>query len=57
MTADFESFSKAELDNVLSRYYVELRNKKGEMYKKSTLIAYRHGIQRHFTLGYSQLYH
>jgi hypothetical protein len=47
MTADFESLSKAKLDNVLSRYYVELRNKKGEMYKKSTLIAYRHGIQRH----------
>ena len=47
MSADFESLSKAELDNVLSRYYVELRNKKGEMYKKSTLIAYRNGLQRH----------
>jgi hypothetical protein len=37
MTADFESLSKAELDNVLSRYYVELRNKKGEkdkLYRK-----------------------
>jgi hypothetical protein len=28
MSADFESLSKAELDNVLSRFYVELRNKK-----------------------------
>ena len=46
-SADFESLSKVELDNVLSRYYVELRNKKGEMYKMSTLIAYRHGLQRH----------
>lgn len=47
MSADFESLSKAELDNVLSRYYVEVRNKKGEMYKKSTWIAYRHGMQRY----------
>ena len=31
MSADFESLSKAELDNVLSRFYVELRNEKGKI--------------------------
>ena len=31
MSADFESLSKAELDNVLSRFYTELRNEKGEI--------------------------
>jgi hypothetical protein len=31
ISAHFESFSKAELDNVLSRCYVELRNEKGEI--------------------------
>ena len=31
MSVDFESLSKAELDNVLSRFYVEPRNEKGEI--------------------------
>lgn len=44
---DFENYSKTQLDDVLETFYMESRNKKGDMYKKSTLMAYRHGIQRH----------
>ncbi|KAK3093105.1 hypothetical protein FSP39_011083 [Pinctada imbricata] len=44
---DFEDFSTEELDNELSRFYVEARKENGELYKKSTLLALRHGISRH----------
>ena len=44
---DFENFTLDDLDSKLASFYVEMRNKKGEMYKKSTLISYRHGLQRH----------
>lgn len=30
----------------LGRFYVKLRNNKGEMYRKTTLLSYRQGIQR-----------
>ncbi|KAK3087634.1 hypothetical protein FSP39_008656 [Pinctada imbricata] len=44
---DFEKLEMEELDRILAMFYVELRNSKGEMYKKTTLISYRHGIQRY----------
>lgn len=44
---DFENFTQDDLDAKLASFYVEMRNKKGDMYKKSTLISYRHGLQRH----------
>ena len=46
-SADFETFAKDKLDKLLASFFVEMRNKEGGMYKKSTLVAYRHGIQRH----------
>lgn len=45
-SAEFEGLSCEELDRLLGRFYVELRNNKGEMYKKTTLLSYRQGIQR-----------
>ncbi|KAJ8300254.1 hypothetical protein KUTeg_021773 [Tegillarca granosa] len=38
---------KQELDETLADFYLEIRNKNGDMYKKITLVAYRHGIQRY----------
>jgi hypothetical protein len=32
---------------VLSTFYLEMRNKEGEMYKKTTMQSYWQGIQRH----------
>jgi ribonucleotide reductase alpha subunit len=45
--ADFESFDNAKLDNILASFYLEVRNKDGEMYKKTILMSYRQGLQRH----------
>jgi hypothetical protein len=47
MDLDFENCSLEQLDQTLSNFYMEMRNKKGDMYKKSTLLSYRQGIQRH----------
>lgn len=43
----FESLPESELDELLAKFYIEARNEDGDMYKKSTLMSYRHGIQRH----------
>ena len=47
MPTDFESFGIEQLDDVLSTFYLEMRNKEGEMYKKTTMQSYWQGIQRH----------
>ena len=44
---DFEKYDAQTLDEFLTKFYAEIRNKKGEMYKKTTLSYYRQGIQRH----------
>ncbi|XP_062607914.1 uncharacterized protein LOC134269726 [Saccostrea cucullata] len=44
---DFESFDNEKLDELLSKFYLEMRNRDGEMYKKTTLLSYRQGLQRH----------
>jgi len=41
MSSDFDNFSINEL-----KKFLEMRAKKGEMYKKATLLSYRHGIQQ-----------
>jgi hypothetical protein len=38
MPTDFESFGIEQLDDVLSTFYLEMRNKNGEMYKKTTMV-------------------
>lgn len=47
MPQDFENLPPSDIDRLLGRFYVELRNSKGESYKKTTMMSYRHGIQRH----------
>jgi hypothetical protein len=46
ISAEFEDLTCEELDRLQGRFYVELRNNKGDMYKKPTLLSYRQGIQR-----------
>ncbi|XP_033726677.1 uncharacterized protein LOC117316247 [Pecten maximus] len=50
LSAEFETYEISELDEALANFYLEMRNKNGELYKKSTLLSYRHGIQRHLEL-------
>ncbi|XP_052098825.1 uncharacterized protein LOC127733511 [Mytilus californianus] len=46
---DFESYEDEQLDDVLAKFYMEMRNKNGDMYKKSTMQSYRQGLQRHLS--------
>lgn len=43
---EFETLPNSELDVILSKFYTEVRTENGEMYKKSSLISLRHGINR-----------
>ena len=36
-----------QLDHNLRRFYAEARTQKGEQYSKSTLLGFRHGIERY----------
>ena len=36
-----------QLDHNLRRFYAEARTEKGEPYSKSTLLGFRHGIERY----------
>lgn len=49
MPNEFETFSVERLDETLSKFWLEMRNKDGQMYKKTTMQAYRQGIQRHIS--------
>lgn len=43
----FETWPKSQLDEVLSKFYLEARQENGQLYKKSSLFSIRHGINRH----------
>ena len=45
---DAKTITKVELDNILMKFYVELRKQDGTFYKKSAFRAIRSGIHRHF---------
>ena len=45
-----EELSSAELNELLSAFYLNARKKTGENYKKSALMGVRFGLQRHFLL-------
>lgn len=47
LPTDFETLSSEILDQTLKSFFLEARTVKGELYKKSSLISIRHGINRH----------
>ena len=47
---NFEEASASSLDDQLTRFYGEARQVNGLKYKTTTLIAIRHGINRHLQL-------
>ena len=47
---NFEEASASSLDDQLTRFYGEARQVNGQKYKTTTLIAIRHGINRHLQL-------
>ena len=44
---NFGNMSHSDLDAVLKKFYEEVRTRKGDLYKRSSLTAIRHGINRH----------
>ena len=42
---ELEEMNEKQLDESLSRFYTEARNKKGEEYSKSSLISFRNAIE------------
>jgi hypothetical protein len=40
---EFEMLSDQRLDDILANFYLEIRNKSGQMYKKSIMKSYRQG--------------
>lgn len=51
---DIDNWTKTELDECLRTFYAELRSGKGELYKRTSLLAIRSGIARHIskTMGF-----
>jgi hypothetical protein len=47
LNPEFETYSCDDLDSALSSFYMEMRGHDGQMYKKTTMQAYRQGLQRH----------
>ena len=43
---DVESISKVEMNDILRKFYVEVRKTTGDLYKKKSLTSLRFGIQR-----------
>ena len=39
--------SDQRLDDIFANFYLEIRNKNGQLYKKSKMKSYRQGLQRH----------
>ena len=49
LPVDFESLDDKALDELLSKFYCEVRTSDGELYKKSSMMTLRHGINRHLS--------
>ena len=47
---DVEAISKDRLDDILSKFYVEVRKVDGTLYKKTSFYAIRFAIQRKFKI-------
>ena len=47
MNTNFEHYSEEELADVFTTFYFDVRGKKGEQYKTSTLKNTRHGLDRY----------
>jgi hypothetical protein len=46
---DLYSYSREDLDKLISSFYIDVRKKDGSKYKLSSLKAMRFGLCRHFS--------
>ncbi|KAG1704775.1 hypothetical protein GQR58_003958 [Nymphon striatum] len=47
---DWAVMDSSDLDRILCRFYAETRNLKGDMYKKTTMLCIRGGLNRHMNM-------
>ncbi|XP_046583269.1 uncharacterized protein LOC124290567 [Haliotis rubra] len=45
---DLKTIKPAALDQILCRFYVEVRSKAGQRYSRNTIVAIRYGLNRYF---------
>ena len=43
----FETYSKKDIDQALTGFYVEARTREGQLYKKTSLESFRYGLNRY----------
>jgi hypothetical protein len=54
---NFEDLSKTDLYMVLNKFYTEARQENGQMYKKSSMFALRHDLNRYLSCKSIDLIH
>ena len=47
MPETFENFTNEELDDIVGKFYVEVRQENGDKYQRSSLFYLRYGLNRH----------
>ncbi|XP_046333996.2 uncharacterized protein LOC124116630 isoform X1 [Haliotis rufescens] len=48
VNVDLKTIKPAALDQILCRFYVEVRSKVGQRYSRNTIVAIRYGLNRYF---------
>jgi len=51
MPETFENFTNEELDDIVGKFYVEVRQENGDKYQRSSLFSIRYGLNRHLSLS------
>ena len=51
MPETFENFTNEEFDDIVDKFYVEVRQENGDKYQRSSLFSIRYGLNRHLLLS------
>ena len=51
MPETFENFTNEELDDIVGKFYVEVRQENGDKYQRSSLFSIRYGLNRYLSLS------
>jgi hypothetical protein len=47
----FENFTNEEFDDIVDKFYFEIRQQNGDKYQRSSLFSIRYGLNRHLSLS------
>jgi hypothetical protein len=51
MPETFENFTNEEFDDIVGKFYVEVRQENGDKYQRSSLFSIRYGLNRYLSLS------